>query len=720
MPQLIDAVPSIAWWISGARGSAFIGTLGILSHRLYFIRGEHHLQTLLYLRLWCFVNTSLVIVAYLSGNTVCTNGRGESNRPALLAPLLLLNCTFFTGLYGSIITYRVFEHPLRQFNGPRLAPVSKFWHLYNVFKRPNHIFLHNLHQKYGEFVRTGPQEITVINSDILQLINGPATTCIKAPWYDMLWPYTALNSIRRKDGYASRRKRWDEALGLTTTYMDPKTTPALQPPLGVEPNFVNPDTLQPALIAVSVVTLSICTLGIAARSYTRAVILKQFDLNDCALLIAGILFAAFTAMQLVAGNNGQGKHQWNITQADLAKLLLYLNIIEILYGPTMFFSKYVVLRQIESIFLNHRRQDLAYKVVRILIWVNLAFYAAISISFMVACVPRERIWNTQVEGRCIDTQASIIATSAINVVSDLTIFIIPMLGIWKLQIPLARKFGAVTVFAVGVLVIISSIIRLYYSVILTQTEDLSWAIEPVACWALAEFTTVILAACFPCFPRLFSWLRKHDPEPQYNSSSSGATKTPRRQEIQSEGYELRYTGSTTALRIRYWYNDGGGSDGSGFTRNFINALGFTCFGIGALEIALDHELSFERAQLIQDQTLTRWQFIIAAVVLTTVHTQDMPDQKGDAAKGRVTLPLQIGDIPARWTITILMATWGFFCPYFWKSGWLGYSVSTPLALAAAYRILAYRTIRGDRFTFMIWNLWMVSLYSLPLLKGVVV
>ncbi|KAI0853541.1 hypothetical protein F5Y00DRAFT_270687 [Daldinia vernicosa] len=331
--------------------------------------------------------------------------------------------------------------------------------------------------------------------------------------------------------------------------MDPKNTSALEPPSGAESNFVNPYTLQPALIIVSVLTLSICTVSIAARSYARAVILKQFDLDDCALLVAGILITAFTALQLVAGNNGQGEHQRNITQADIAKLLFYSNIIEVIYGPTIFFSKYVVLRQIESIFLNHRRQHLAYKVVWILIWVNLAFYAAISVCFLFACVPREKIWNTQVEGHCIDAQSSVVTTSAINVVSDLSIFIIPMLGIWKLQIPLAKKFGAVTVFAIGVLAIISSVIRLYYSVISIQDEDPSWAIGPVGYWALAEFTTVILAACLPWFPRLISWLRNRDPESQYNSSSGAVTKTPRRQVIQNEEHELRDTTSTTALRV---------------------------------------------------------------------------------------------------------------------------------------------------------------------------
>jgi hypothetical protein len=117
----------------------------------------------------------------------------------------------------------------------------------------------------------------------------------------------------------------------------------------------------------------------------------------------------------------------------------------------MFFAKYVVLRQIETIFLQHHRGHLAYKFIWSLIWVNLIFYGAIAISFILACVPRDKIWNPTAEGVCIDSNASIIATSAINVVSDFTILIVPISGILKLQLPLTRKLGAAAVFAVGIL-----------------------------------------------------------------------------------------------------------------------------------------------------------------------------------------------------------------------------------------------------------------------------
>ncbi|KAI0482604.1 hypothetical protein GGR56DRAFT_620761 [Xylariaceae sp. FL0804] len=127
------------------------------------------------------------------------------------------------------------------------------------------------------------------------------------------------------------------------------------------------------------------------------------------------------------------------------------NFLEILYGPTMFTAKYVVLKQIEDIFYRHRRQTLASKVIWGLIGANLIFYAALFFAFIFACVPRDKIANPLLPGRCIDTNASIIATSAINVVSDLTILLIPLAAVSHLQLPARTKIGVAGVFAVGVL-----------------------------------------------------------------------------------------------------------------------------------------------------------------------------------------------------------------------------------------------------------------------------
>lgn len=158
----------------------------------------------------------------------------------------------------------------------------------------------------------------------------------------------------------------------------------------------------------------------------------------------------------------------------------------------------------------------------------------------------------------------------------------------------------------------------------------------------------------------------------------------------------------------YIYNDLKGGDVNWLLRNLLNACGFTCFASGALEVAL---------QSATEPGMIPWLLIIATVVCTTVHTQDMYDQPGDSAAGRKTVPLVIGDGPARWSIAITVTAWSWLCPLYWASAAVGYFVPVALGVLVGLRSLTKRTVKEDKQTFRIYNAWLVSIYILPLVKS---
>ncbi|KAL8653588.1 MAG: hypothetical protein Q9210_002006 [Variospora velana] len=101
-----------------------------------------------------------------------------------------------------------------------------------------------------------------------------------------------------------------------------------------------------------------------------------------------------------------------------------------------------------------------------------------------------------------------------------------------------------------------------------------------------------------------------------------------------------------------WYNDLRGSDGNPLIRNIINGCGFVCFSSGAMQVAIG---GFQTEVQVSESALQLygwWFFVIACVVSSTVETQDMPDQRGDAARNRKTIPLVLGDGPARGQDTV--------------------------------------------------------------------
>ena len=159
-----------------------------------------------------------------------------------------------------------------------------------------------------------------------------------------------------------------------------------------------------------------------------------------------------------------------------------------------------------------------------------------------------------------------------------------------------------------------------------------------------------------------------------------------------------------------WYNDHNGSE-SWVTRNFINAAGYLSFIYGALEVAID-------SQAHLSEKAYQWFLMIGIIIFSTIQAQDIPDQAGDSARGRKTLPLVIGDMPARWSMALLLPIWSLLASAFWQLDAAVYFLPLTLSGLIAKRLLRYRDVANDELTFMMWNAWILTIYALPIMKKV--
>ena len=120
---------------------------GILSHHLFFIRNEHHIQAPQIFRVFLLLSLLLFIG---EARIWAFSDSGQAVRASALIAL-----SYSASLFTSIAIYRVFFHKLRNFPGPIGARVSKFWHVGKLLRKPNFEVLEDLHQQYGDFVRIG-------------------------------------------------------------------------------------------------------------------------------------------------------------------------------------------------------------------------------------------------------------------------------------------------------------------------------------------------------------------------------------------------------------------------------------------------------------------------------------------------------------------------------------------------------------------------------------
>lgn len=120
--------------------------LGVCAHLGIFIRGEWHLRAPRVVA--CHV------AALATGIFLDINRRPEAASSIAVWWLQCFSYYLF-GMFTSITIYRLFFHRIRHFPGPRAAAVSKLWSVYQCRDSRNHLFLDDLHKKYGNFVRTG-------------------------------------------------------------------------------------------------------------------------------------------------------------------------------------------------------------------------------------------------------------------------------------------------------------------------------------------------------------------------------------------------------------------------------------------------------------------------------------------------------------------------------------------------------------------------------------
>ncbi|KAL8687375.1 MAG: hypothetical protein Q9218_006436, partial [Villophora microphyllina] len=178
-------------------------TTAVALHHGLFRHGEWHLYTASLLGAHLIAFTVLFLISKDFFDTVPLDAATTS---------LHVFSVYVVCLAVSISVYRVFFHRLRGFPGPPLARVSKFWHVTHCLDSKNHLLVEKLHKQYGDFVRTGPRELTIYTPDAIPVMFEGANNKFARPdWFDGSRPFIGLSAERSRQIHAHRRRVWDRA-----------------------------------------------------------------------------------------------------------------------------------------------------------------------------------------------------------------------------------------------------------------------------------------------------------------------------------------------------------------------------------------------------------------------------------------------------------------------------------------------------------------------------
>ncbi|KAL8724487.1 MAG: hypothetical protein Q9166_007921 [cf. Caloplaca sp. 2 TL-2023] len=285
--------------------------------------------------------------------------------------------------------------------------------------------------------------------------------------------------------------------------------PAMAPPTGMKPNFTSPEDHHKLFVWTIVLTITVSTLALLMRMYTKIKIIRKVGWEDYTSILGFFLWIGYCVPTSLIMVHGGGVHQWNVRLKDLIAILYYSYVSAIMYGITVFIIKLSILLQYMKIFASAQIRNSLYWGILAIIWINFAFYFAITFAEIFLCSPREKYWDVfNTTGHCHDRNAANIAAGCVNSFSDFVIILLPQRVIWKLQMPLKRKLGVSAIFLTGLFVCMTSIIRLYYAIRLGQTGDITWNIALMGFWTYAELSVGVVCGCLPLSPKFFHTVKQ--------------------------------------------------------------------------------------------------------------------------------------------------------------------------------------------------------------------
>lgn len=120
-------------------------TAGVGAHHGFFKHGEWHMSTPNILASHLMATLSALYLLY--------NHLGSLHDA--LGFVASGSSSYLAALFTSMTVYRLFFHQTSHFPGPRLAAVTKFYHIWYIRDSRNYMYMQKLHERYGDFVRTG-------------------------------------------------------------------------------------------------------------------------------------------------------------------------------------------------------------------------------------------------------------------------------------------------------------------------------------------------------------------------------------------------------------------------------------------------------------------------------------------------------------------------------------------------------------------------------------
>ncbi|KAH6647042.1 hypothetical protein BKA67DRAFT_581484 [Truncatella angustata] len=236
-----------------------------------------------------------------------------------------------------------------------------------------------------------------------------------------------------------------------------------------------------------------------------------------------------------------GKHLSEVPDEDYVPYMKAFFASTILYSFAIYLVKISIMLQYCRIF-----QDTRFYRFYFYITIGLSCWTVLMCLLLpFICVPIQRFWNHDTPGTCLNILALWMAVSVINMVTDITCFIIPIPPLLTLRMPTRTKILLAFIFGLALCPCIISAYRITTLTATAHSTDSTWDNANTAMWSFLELSIGAIAACLPTYRPVLSTLMPRVFTP---SSHSGNMRTD--PPTHQQGFSLQ-TSHSNVRKSRY-------------------------------------------------------------------------------------------------------------------------------------------------------------------------
>ncbi|KAI9045551.1 uncharacterized protein KD926_007967 [Aspergillus affinis] len=260
------------------------------------------------------------------------------------------------------------------------------------------------------------------------------------------------------------------------------------------------------VLGIAIAFFSVAVVVVALRLFTRLYFIHTPGWDDLFIvlsLIADIFFFAFLVVEV---HYGLGREAATLDPERIRSQTKALYITIILYNSSLNLTKISMILLYKRLFPTHRYQIILHITLACVVISGL--WMVFSAIFF--CVPVHAFWDPSAPQHCLPKSVVWSLNASIQIVSDLIIVVLPMPVLTQLRLPKRQKTALIVVFALGLFVCATSVVRLGTVIELIKSDDPTKANAQAALWSFIESSVAIISACLPplrpllayFFPRL--------------------------------------------------------------------------------------------------------------------------------------------------------------------------------------------------------------------------